>query len=156
MERTFGRGILLEWLTFSYGEITKFLAIVGSPHPSPYLLSCYLGPYQTLKMERFTKTVTIKLGDIEQFLMFFLNKTDCLTHGSNTTNVNQHSLSFPNAKTTGSLHMPRIGQINTAKVAQTHQTKMGPLWTKRYFVARKTYLKFSLQNINNLWHSQIE
>ena len=34
--------------------------------------------------------------------------------------------------------------------------KMGQLWTKRDFVARKTYLKFLRPNSNNLWHAQIK
>ena len=34
--------------------------------------------------------------------------------------------------------------------------KMGQLWTKRDFVARKTYLKFLWPNSNNLWHAQIK
>ena len=73
------------------------------------------------------------------------------SHGSNITNLNHYSLSFPDAKMTASLRMC-FCQINTTKVVQSRPIKMGWLWTKRDFVARKTYSNFSCQNSNNLWH----
>ena len=77
------------------------------------------------------------------------------SHGSNITNLNHYSLSFPDPKMTASLRM-RFCQINTTKVLQSRSIKMGWLWTKRDFVARKTYSNFSCQNSNNLWHAQIK
>ena len=55
-------------------------------------------------------------------------------------NLNHHSFSFLNAKTTASLCMC-FYQINATKNVQSYPIKMGRHWTKRDFVARKTYLK---------------
>ena len=62
-------------------------------------------------------------------------------HGSNIKTYNYLSLSFLNAKTTASLRVC-FYQINATKNVQSCPIKMGRLWTKRDFVARKTYLKF--------------
>ena len=74
------------------------------------------------------------------------------SHGSNITNLNHYSLSFPDAKMTASL---RMRCVNTTKEIQICPIKMGRLWTKRDSVARKTNSNFSCQNSNNLWHAQI-
>ena len=46
------------------------------------------------------------------------------SHGSNITNLNYYSLSFPDAKMTASLHM-HFCQTNTTKVAQSCPIKLG-------------------------------
>ena len=60
------------------------------------------------------------------------------SHGSNITNLKHYILSFLDVKMTASLRMC-FCQINTAKIVQSHPIKMGRLWTKRDFVARKIF-----------------